>query len=250
MPRIFVHGNPETAAIWGPLTEALAGHGIDDVITLSPPGFGAPVPAGFEATPAGYVAWLADELRAVDGPIDLVGHDWGAGHVFGLVATEPGLVRSYAADCGGLLHPDYEWHEAAQAWQTPDVGEEAVQGMLGVPTPDLAAVYEGLGMTPDIALSLAEAANDTMASCILTLYRGAKQPKLVELGETLAAMDLPPGMILDATEDAYVGSHLVPAVVESLGARQSKLEGQGHWWMVSDPAPAARALADFWSSLG
>ena len=43
MAVIFVHGVPETAAIWDPL---LAGLGRDDAITLSPPGFGAPVPAG------------------------------------------------------------------------------------------------------------------------------------------------------------------------------------------------------------
>ncbi len=249
MPRVFVHGNPETSAIWGPLIDALAEHGVDDVITLTPPGFGAPVEPDFDATPAGYVAWLAGELRQFDGPIDLVGHDWGAGHVFGLLASEPGLVRSFAADCGGLLNPDYEWHEAAQGWQTPGVGEESVQGMVAVPTPDLAAVYEGLGMSAEIALTVAEAVDETMAACILSLYRGAKQPKLQELGEQLAAADLPPGLILDATDDPYVGSDLVPAVVEALGTEHVRLEGQGHWWMISDPAPAAQALADFWGSL-
>ena len=31
------------------------------------------------ATMAGYHAWLVAELEATDGPIDLVGHDWGTG---------------------------------------------------------------------------------------------------------------------------------------------------------------------------
>ena len=44
---VLVHGNPETAAIWQPLIEVL---GVADVETLSPPGFGAPVPDGFGAT--------------------------------------------------------------------------------------------------------------------------------------------------------------------------------------------------------
>ena len=250
MPRVFVHGNPETAAIWGPLTEALSTHGVDDVVAVSPPGFGAPVPDGFDATPGGYVAWLADELREMDGPVDLVGHDWGAGHVFGLLAAEPGLIRSWAADCGGLMHPNYEWHDAAQAWQTPGVGEEAIQGMLGLPTADLAGAYEGLGMTPEIAQSLAEAANDEMATCVLTLYRAAKQPALKELSAVLAEADLPPGLILDATADAYVGTELVPEVVSTLGTQHVQLIDQGHWWMVSDPEPAAAALASFWASLG
>lgn len=47
MTVVFVHGNPETSAIWGPLTAVL---GRDDVVLLSPPGFGAPLPDGFGAT--------------------------------------------------------------------------------------------------------------------------------------------------------------------------------------------------------
>ena len=43
---VFVHGNPETAAIWDPLIAAL---GRDDVVALSPPGFGAPTPDGWAA---------------------------------------------------------------------------------------------------------------------------------------------------------------------------------------------------------
>ena len=39
MPVVFVHGVPETAAIWSELIAALS---RTDVITLSPPGFGAP----------------------------------------------------------------------------------------------------------------------------------------------------------------------------------------------------------------
>ena len=29
----------------------------------------------------GYRDWLERELGGIDGPIDLVGHDWGGGHV-------------------------------------------------------------------------------------------------------------------------------------------------------------------------
>ena len=36
MTKVFVHGNPETSAIWGPLVDALSERGIDDVVLLSP----------------------------------------------------------------------------------------------------------------------------------------------------------------------------------------------------------------------
>src|ERR1700710_2022152 len=99
MTIVLVHGNPETAAIWDPLRAAL---GRDDVVALSPPGFGAPVPDGFDATSDEYVTWLIDELEALRDagrdPIDLVGHDWGGGHVQRLAAARPDLIRSWATD--------------------------------------------------------------------------------------------------------------------------------------------------------
>ena len=47
MTVVLVHGNPVTDAIWNPLVDAL---GRDDVVRLSPPGFGAPLPDEFPAT--------------------------------------------------------------------------------------------------------------------------------------------------------------------------------------------------------
>ena len=47
MTVVLVHGNPETDAVWGPLVRELR---RDDVVLLSPPGFGAPAPQGWGAT--------------------------------------------------------------------------------------------------------------------------------------------------------------------------------------------------------
>ncbi|MFF3255961.1 alpha/beta fold hydrolase [Actinacidiphila glaucinigra] len=74
MTVVFVHGNPESSAIWDPLVSVL---GREDVGLLSPPGFGVPLPNGFGATFLDYRDWLESELAAIEGPIDLVGHDWG-----------------------------------------------------------------------------------------------------------------------------------------------------------------------------
>ena len=91
MTIVLVHGVPEADAIWDDFRAHLGSH---DVISLSPPGFGAPVPYGFGATSDDYVAWLTAELQRIDGPIDLLGHDWGGGHVFRAVSAHPELVRS------------------------------------------------------------------------------------------------------------------------------------------------------------
>ena len=231
MTKVFVHGNPE------------------DTVALSAPGFGAPAPADWEPTPANYVAWLAAELDNIDGPIDLVGHDWGAGHVFGLLAAHPDKVRSWAADCGGLLHADYVWHDAAQTWQTPGAGEEAIAAMAGINTEDRTAAYMGLGLPADIAQALSEGFTDDMGRCILELYRAAKQPVLAELGQQLVAAELPPGLMIDATGDAYVSSDLAKQMVGPLNAGHLELDGNGHWWMTEDPTTAAAGLSAFWSGL-
>ena len=59
MTVVLIHGNPETDAIWDPLRIELA---RDDVVALSPPGFGAPLPESFDVTSDGYLHWLAQEL--------------------------------------------------------------------------------------------------------------------------------------------------------------------------------------------
>lgn len=250
MTKVFVHGNPETTAIWEPLVDALIAGGLDDeVLTLSPPGFGAPSPEGWDPTPASYVAWLADQLEGMEGPVDLVGHDWGAGHVYGLLSAAPELVRSWAADCAGLLHPDYVWHDMAQVWQTPGAGEEAVEAMAALGAEARQEAYEGLGLPAGIASSMALAADEEMGRCVLGLYRGAAQPALAELGRELSDAALPPGLVLDATDDPYVASELGVRMVDRLGANHLRLEGQGHWWMAEDPTVAVDGLLAFWSGL-
>jgi pimeloyl-ACP methyl ester carboxylesterase len=250
MTKVFVHGNPETAAIWGPLVAALTDGGlVDPVVTLSPPGFGAPTPPGWEPSPSAYVSWLADELRAIDEPVDLVGHDWGAGHVYGLLVDRPELIRSWAADCAGLLHPDYVWHDMAQVWQTEGDGEDAVSAQVAMGVETRQDVYQNLGLTPAVARSMAEGFDEEMGRCILGLYRAAAQPALAELGRQVTEAHLPPGLVIDATDDPYVGSDLGVRMVDRLEAGHVRLEGRGHWWMVEDPEPAADGLLRFWNEL-
>lgn len=249
MPKVFVHGNPECAAVWDPLVAALAERGVTDVVRLSPPGFGAPVPAGFDATMVGYHAWLVEELEAIDGPVDLVGHDWGAGHVVGVAAARPDLIRSYTVDVAGLFHRDYVWHDMAQAWQTPEVGEEVIEGLVGAPREQRLAMYESFGMTGQIAEAHADAANAEMGECILRLYRSAVQPAMAELGQRLVAAERRPSLIVIAEDDGYVAGALAAEVAGDLGAEVVRLAGQAHWWMVTGPEPAADAMVGFWAQL-
>lgn len=243
MPIVLVHGNPETDAIWSDLRREL---GRDDVIALSPPGFGAPVPAGFAATSDAYVDWLANELGKISGPIDLVGHDWGGGHVARLANARPELVRSWTTDIAGCFDPAYVWHDLAQVWQTPGAGEAAIEGMLVAPAEQRAQQLEGLGMSKAEAASAAAALGPEMGSCILTLYRSAAQPKMAEWGANLDGLRQRPGLVIIATEDHYTGGEtLARRTAERAGAQVALLEGLGHWWMCQDPKRGATAIRAF-----
>ena len=152
MTVVLVHGNPETEALWGPLVDAL---GRDDVVCLSPPGFGAPLPDDFPATYLAYRDWLEGELAGFDEPVDVVGHDWGGGHVMNAVMHRPELVRSWASDVVGLFDPDYVWHDLAQVWQTPGEGEQLVDTLLAGTVQERAERMTTFGIPLDIATLMA-----------------------------------------------------------------------------------------------
>ena len=242
MTIVLVHGNPETEAIWDDLKPLLT----SEVVALSPPGFGAPMPPGFEATSDAYLAWLCDEVAKIPGPVDLVGHDWGGGHVARLASIHPDLIRSWACDIGGCFDPEYVWHDAAQVWQTPDAGEQAVAGMTATPQEARAAQFESLGMSKAIAGKVAGAVNEEMGRSILALYRSAAQPAMSQWGEQFNAASARPGLMIIPTEDHYTGGEaMARRTAERVGAKVAVLQGLGHWWMCQDPKAGAAVLNQF-----
>src|SRR6266566_771546 len=203
MTAVLVHGVPETPVVWGPLRTHLR---RTDVATLQLPGFGCPRPAGFGATKEEYVDWLVAELERLraDGPIDLVGHDWGGGLVVRLVSTRPDLVRSWVTDAAGLGDPGFEWHELAKVWQTPDAGEAFWDQQLALPPEQAASTLEAFGVPADRALIMAGWPDATMADCILALYRSA-----VDVGREWGGdfENVPvPGLTLLASDDPFLSA--------------------------------------------
>ena len=240
---VFVHGNPEVAAIWDQTRAEL---GLESV-ALSPPGFGAPVPDGFDATSDAYADWLIGELEQFDGPVDLIGHDWGGGHVMRAATRRPDLVRTMVTDIAGTGDPEYVWHDMAQLWQTPGDGEALVEGMAAVSPEQRAEGFVAAGMSPEGARACAEASGPEMGACILALYRSAVQPKISEWADEYAALaDRPPTLVVIASEDHYTGGEvLARRTAERWDAQVAVLEGLGHWWMMQDPAAGASMLRTF-----
>ena len=240
---VFVHGVPETAAIWRKVRSA-----IDrESVALQLPGFGCPRPDGFGATKDDYVEWLLGELDTIDGPIDLVGHDWGGPFVYRIAMTHGDRLHSWAADVAGLMHPDYEWHDIAKLWQTPGDGEAFVESQAALTPEEGAPLFEAMNLSHEDALEMAAGLDATMGSCILDLYRSAVPNAHADWGPLIAPSA--PGLVLSATEDPFGDSSTSVEVAATLGARFEPIQGAGHFWPYDSPEPAAAILERFWSSL-
>ena len=64
--KLFLHGVPDSPAIWSPLLDALA-LGDTPVAVPALPGFTGPLPAGFAATKEAYADWATGEAAALVG---------------------------------------------------------------------------------------------------------------------------------------------------------------------------------------
>jgi pimeloyl-ACP methyl ester carboxylesterase len=245
MTTVLVNGNPETAAVWDPLCAELD---RTDVLRLSPPGFGAPIPDGFGCTVADYRDWLVTELETLGEPVDLVGHDVGGSTVVTVAMDRPDLLRTWVSDSLGVFDPDYVWHDLAQQWQTPGTGEKSVADLMGGPFSARTERMVGRGITRPVAARLAAAQGPQMGQAILAFYRSATQPVMAELGRNLPAAAARPGLAIIGTDDHLVGSQdMRRRAATRAGARVVTLDGVGHWWMVQDPVRSARALNSFWA---
>ncbi len=240
MPAVFVHGVPDTHRVWRQLISRLD---RSDVLTLSLPGFDSPLPAGFKATKEEYANWLLEQLSALPKPLDLVGHDWGAILVLRAVSVQPDMARSWAVG-GAPIDAKYVWHQAAQMWQTPEVGEQVMQAMTAE------ALHTALasgGVPNEEAAETAKYIDGTMKDCILKLYRSAVNVGL-EWEQDLAQISAP-GLVLWGDDDPYVPPNFGLHLAERTRATFISFIGCGHWWQLQRPDEVAAELQRLWQSL-
>ena len=237
MPAVLVHGVPDTAQLWDGVRAHLS---RTDIVTPALPGFASPVPPGFDATKEAYVDWLVAQIEAIGEPVDLVGHDWGSLLVQRVVSIRPDLIRTWAAGAGAVDR-DYVWHDMAQMWQTPEVGEQVMDAMVG----DALAVALAETLGADQAAIVASHVDDTMKDCILKLYRSAT-PGFGEWHDGVDAISRP-GLVLWGADDPYVTREFGERLAQRTGARLEMFADSGHWWPITKPVEVAAGLESLWS---
>ncbi|WP_447930138.1 alpha/beta fold hydrolase [Sphingopyxis fribergensis] len=246
--KLFLHGVPDSPAIWRPLLAAL---GLADTSVAVPalPGFTAPLPAGFPATKEAYADWAveqAEALVAAHGPIDIVGHDWGALIAQRVAMLRPDLIRSWAIS-NAVIDPDYRGHRLARIWNTPLLGEL----FMALSKPGKLA--EGLaaqGMPADIAREeAAQWALKDKRRAILKLYRSAKGLSFEHDWARDIAKLPARGTLIWGAEDPYVDLSVAQRFAANTGIPLTVIDGAGHWAIAERPAEVAVALQQFWAGL-
>lgn len=244
---VFVHGVPDTPALWDPLIAAL-GLKPGDWLAPALPGFGTAVPAGFTCTKDAYADWLIAELEKAagkaGGPVHLVGHDWGALLVLRAACLRPDLIASWCVT-NAVIDPEYRGHQNARIWATPVLGELSMLAIRNRARIETALVAGGMPAT--LAKVEVPHIDKTMRQSILKLYRSAdglifKGPWVDDLAK------LPrKGQIFWGATDIFVQL----AVAERF-ARQRDFplhveQGAGHWACHERADPFASVLKAHWS---
>lgn len=246
--KFFLHGVPDSPAIWGPLLAALD-LGATPVACPAMPGFAGPLPTGFAATKEGYADWAVGAIAALaaeHGPVDLIGHDWGAILVQRAAMLRPDLVRSWALS-NAVIDPDYRGHRVARIWNTPVLGElfmvvsgpgKLMQSLIQQGVPAAIAREEAVQWQ-----------NRDKRRAILTLYRSANGLNFgVDWAKGLADLR-GPGTLVWGEGDPYVAIGVAERAADRHGVALQRISGAGHWAIAERPAEVAAALKDFWAAL-
>jgi pimeloyl-ACP methyl ester carboxylesterase len=247
MTVVFVHGLPETSAIWDPLREVLH----HESIAVGLPGFSVPRPHGFTGTKDAYADWLAEELRGVEGPVDVVGHDIGALFTMRVASAMDVPLRSWAVDVANIFHPRAVWPERMRMLQTPGVGEEMLRVVREAgpddPLSTVSRLVDG-GVPRDLAQVVGAAHDEVMSQSILDFYRSAVPNASAGWWEDISGPTPSKGLVLLLPDPAEEEAMSVE-VGERLGAEFARLDGLNHCWMAEAPEVVAPVLERFWSSL-
>ena len=231
VPVVYVHGVPNTAAMWRPFLERTGG--------LAPdlPGFGKSAkPAAFDYSIAGLSGWLRDFLaeRGVE-RYSLVAHDWGA-LALALAQSEPDRVeRVVLLDAVPLL-PGYEWHALARQWRRPVIGEMAMGFTFKFIVRRLLRLPDGSAFPDGELDDIWDHFDHGTQRAILRLYRSAPPRALEAAGATLDRITCP-ALVLWGDADPYLPVSFAHDYAGALGgtADVAVVEGAGHWPWIGHP---------------
>ncbi|MEM1429163.1 MAG: alpha/beta hydrolase [Pseudomonadota bacterium] len=241
--KLFIHGVPDTGYMWTPLVKALGlPHDAHSAPTM--PGFDGSWPKGFAATKEAYLDWVIATLEGTaeaHGPVDLVGHDWGAPLSAVAAQRRPDLIRTWTI-INAAPEPSYTWHALARTWQTPVLGELFMA--FGTPAKFKEQLMRA-GMPAEIAAHETLRIDRHMKRAILKLYRSAKSPAEWDMDFSNIADR---GLVLWGAGDPFVPVAVARRFCARWALPLQVEEGVGHWGVCERPASFAAHLQAHWGA--
>ncbi|MEN3292727.1 MAG: hypothetical protein V7642_1980 [Burkholderiales bacterium] len=249
VPTLFLHGIPDSGAVWDDVTRAVSTSYRCLVPDL--PGFGqSAIPVDFQVSLQGMAEFIDDFLVAVgiSEPLNLVVHDIGGPFGLAWAVRHPEKVRSITI-MNTVFQSEYRWHRYGRICRTPILGEllqlltsqsglarsmRANSGLIKPSREHISATYSGF--------------TRGVRKTVLRLYR-ALDPQVFQTWDTelRALAAAVPSLVLWGDYDTYIDSRFA----ERFGAvKVTHFPACGHWPMVEIPDIVSRNLLVHFSKAG
>lgn len=230
-PIVYVHGVPDSSAMWRPFLAVTGG------IALDLPGFGDSVKAvTFPYSLAGYDGYMERFLDwlGVD-RIDLVVHDWGAA-ALGFAQRMPDRVERLVLINALPLFAGHRWHGAARIWRSYVLGE-LLMGTISLRMVRLALRRANVNPIPEARLREMYAKLDFGTQrAILKLHRSVRSGTLAAAGAGLGRIEAP-ALIVWGEADPFIPASVADSYEQALGGPSEvvRLADAGHWPWLDRP---------------
>lgn len=258
---LLIHGFPDTHAVWDELVEQLCDR--FHTVAYDVRGMGRSIaPRGADAL---LLSELALDVRAVieevspDGPVHLVGHDWGAFQCWEAIANESAgeRIASFTAIAGPRIDAAPAWAlsrlrasptslkdilgQARRSWyvaafQIPVLPERVLGHGMGRAWPRVMRRLEGIEPRP--GHPAATLGNDARAG--LALYRTNLRP----VRRRAPAPVRVPVQLIVPTRDRYISPALYDDARDWASTVWRRDLRAGHWVQRSHPRAVARAISE------
>lgn len=249
---LLLHGVPQTSRMW----QGLAAELSRDRMVVAPDlkGLGGSEAVGSYDVPTLVRELAALALHEVDGPVDVVGHDWGGALAIALAGARPELVRRLVVVSAPYRHLDLVHGFHMPFFILPAVpeltfaagGRRLVTAMIRYP-------WRAPGGPPAAVLADADAYTDpARVRAMLAYYRQNLRPRLLSLvrGNTPrmpSKVRAEAGLVVWGAADPVLPLPVGEAAVRELGpdTRFLSVPGAGHFPVEEAPELVVPAIAGF-----
>lgn len=233
-PVLFVHGNPDTHAVWATTIAALP-----QLRCLAPdlPGFGktaAPEDHDLSLEAQGEFVRALVEALGLD-RVHLVVHDLGGNYGLAFASLHPQRVLSLTV-IDAIWSPEYRWHFWGRVWRTRGLGGLAMK-LLNRPM-FINQMRHGSPAMPRDYAELAYREFDARSQRHVLRYYRAMDPAVLHGWEAKLLAAKLPTQVLWGDRDPFIPS----TFAEKFGV-PARHTPHGHWVMLEDPQLVAAAIS-------